>query len=61
METFVASPYSLTQGDLIKVRIFSSNTLGDSVTSDVNTAGALTAVKPHTMPTGTRGQATSIS
>jgi hypothetical protein len=47
MEVFTASPYNLVQGDLIKVRIFSSNTLGDSVTSDINTAGALVAVVPH--------------
>jgi len=41
MTVFLASPFLLSEGDLIEVVVVATNVIGDSVESDPNTSGIL--------------------
>ena len=58
----IVSATSLTEGDLIKVRITAINVQGNSEVSDLNTSGVTVKVKPQTPTTApTRNALTSAS
>ena len=61
MAVFEASPYSLTQSTLIKVRVFATNAFGSGVPSSINSAGAQVRVIPHQITTVGRGSETSTN
>ena len=52
MSSLWASPFFLTQGTLVQVKVRASNTQGDGDYSNQNTAGALVQVIPLTPLTG---------
>ncbi len=54
MDTFLNSPFSLLEGDLIVVIVEALNVIDYSVPSDPNTSGELAQVKPHTPTTKPR-------
>lgn len=60
MTVFLASPFSLSKGDLIKAVVLATNEIGDSVNSDLNTSGILVQTVPDTPSTGpSRGSAST--
>lgn len=62
MTVFLAAPYSLSEGDLIEVKVIATNDIGDSTESAVNTVGENVQTVPHT-PTNapSRNSATTTS
>lgn len=61
MSVVTASPYLLSQGDLVAVRVSAANSYGSGAASAATSTGALVALVPHTMDAPTRGSATSTS
>jgi hypothetical protein len=59
MSVLTAAPYSLPQGQLVKVRVYASNAYGAGAPSAANTAGADVRVAPVAMGPPTRGAQTS--
>jgi hypothetical protein len=46
MSVFWSSPFSLSQGDLIKVKVRAINSVGSGSYSDLNSVGATVYTKP---------------
>jgi hypothetical protein len=59
MSVLIASPYSLTQGTIVRARVYASNAFGAGATSAANTDGAKVRVAPLVMAAPRRGAATS--
>jgi hypothetical protein len=51
LTTLIASPFTLAQGSLVKVKIIAVNAVGSSAGSFDNTSGALVELVPHKPPT----------
>lgn len=47
MSNLTTSPFNLTQGELIRVRLSAKNSLGFGIASTLNTVGVLAKQKPH--------------
>lgn len=62
MPELTNSPFSIPQGELIKVRVSASNSLGFGIPSSLNTDGVLAQTIPH-KPSGapTRDESTSTT
>jgi hypothetical protein len=60
MSVFIADPFSIPQGELLKIRVSAKNSLGFGIASTLSTSGATAKYIPHKpINTPTRGDGTS--